>query len=79
MHLAMIPKLEAREALKARTIVAMGSGAMEKEDFDRIIGEWQEQAAWPLVISDAPDQKPRARFNLAAIAAAGIGVRGVKS
>jgi len=75
-HLKMLPRLEASEALQARLIVAMGAGAMEEKDFKQIIGGWMNQAEGKTVAAQAP---PKPRFNLAGMAASGIGVHGVKS
>ncbi len=49
---------------------------MKKEHFDQLMAKWGDRAEGRLA---AEPEKPKARFNLAGMAAAGIGVHGVKS
>jgi len=70
---AMMPKLQASESLNAVTIARIGNGSMKQELINQIISGWAELS------EGRKAEAPKPRFNLAALAAAGVGIHEVKS
>ena len=43
-YLEAIPRLEARESIRAANVVAMGTGNLKKPDSQRIATQWKREA-----------------------------------
>jgi len=71
-HVAMLPRLEAEEAMMRATEVAIGTGSMEKKEAKRMMGIWGQTAR------GRTEERKKPVFNLAAMAACGIRVQKVK-
>lgn len=69
-HVRMLPRLQAREALRAVTITALGSGAVKREDSAPILRTWRRAAEF----DGAPAEQPKRMWTEGEIEAMGIEV-----
>jgi len=70
-----MPRLRAQESLRRVTEFAVGSGAMEKRDRERVVREWQAEAGG----GAAPARRQTLTQGLGSLAALGIPVRVVEA
>jgi hypothetical protein len=73
----MMPRLEARDALRQVYRGAVAAGRVEKPTSDRLMDEW-ERAANPTPAARTPAKPVRRQVNPSGMRRLGIGVRTVK-